>query len=226
MDTVPKDVLMLAILDLDLPSIISLCSTKEDFNEIICKSEIFWRKKLEKDHPNINIDNVKEFKKLYLWLSRKIKCGDNVGDLTWTGAIVGHGESFPLFKKYENKQHKVGDITWFGCQIPFSGKHLMPEKGSEININNVDSADVYFPKYPCGYLSEYSCRFMLYNKQDEIIKNLTPDNKSFVTGPFGEKYSVVIHDIEGVPKGRLHGYLGEYCTYINDIIGVNDWTVC
>jgi hypothetical protein len=73
METVPKNVMINLALKLNFKDIKSLCLTSTRFNEIICESKIFWRKKLIKEYPNIDISNVSEFKKLYFYLNEKIE---------------------------------------------------------------------------------------------------------------------------------------------------------
>lgn len=69
MENVPKDIINELALNLSLKDIKSFCLTSKKFNNIVCDSELFWKKKLFKDHPNINIQNVRKFKKLYFYLN-------------------------------------------------------------------------------------------------------------------------------------------------------------
>jgi hypothetical protein len=50
METVPKNVMINLALKLNFKDIKSLCLTSTRFNEIICESKIFWRKKLIKEY--------------------------------------------------------------------------------------------------------------------------------------------------------------------------------
>ena len=51
MEGLPKDVLMETALNLSPPDLISFCATGSRQNEALCNSEIFWRRKLERDYP-------------------------------------------------------------------------------------------------------------------------------------------------------------------------------
>ena len=54
-----KDLLVKLALDLDLPSILSLCQTNKRANQVICQSDTFWRNKLIQDF-GINEPNPKQ----------------------------------------------------------------------------------------------------------------------------------------------------------------------
>ena len=49
----PKDVIVLIALSMDIPEILSLCITSKKFNINVCKNKIFWISKLNKDFNNI-----------------------------------------------------------------------------------------------------------------------------------------------------------------------------
>ena len=57
---VSKDVLMKLALDLDYNSILNLCRTEKRANEIICKSQTFWRNKLKKEYPMLDVTKIKD----------------------------------------------------------------------------------------------------------------------------------------------------------------------
>ena len=70
MENLPKDVLTLLALEMDLPSIISFCSSNKRINNTICKKDIFWRNKIEKERPIFlktfsNVLNAISFRQLY-----------------------------------------------------------------------------------------------------------------------------------------------------------------
>jgi len=46
----PKDVLILLALEMDIEYVINLCKTSSIFNQKICKNEHFWKNKLFKDY--------------------------------------------------------------------------------------------------------------------------------------------------------------------------------
>lgn len=71
MDKLPKDVLALIALDMDIEYVIRLCQTSSTFNEKICKNNYFWLNKLQKDY-NITID-INEAKNEYLTIKQLLK---------------------------------------------------------------------------------------------------------------------------------------------------------
>ena len=86
METIGKDLISYIGLKLDLESIEKLCKTSKKFQEI-CSSEMFWRNKLIKEFPMIDIDKVKDLKDLYKYLLSKPKIVQP-GDLIEKGDII------------------------------------------------------------------------------------------------------------------------------------------
>lgn len=154
MERLPKDVLLLmALEDMDVQSILRLCATNSKYKNIICDSQDFWRKKLIKDYPTINIQNVTDYRGLYFYLKRRAKVGSGIGDLTMNGRVRSYGgETFDFDKRN------------------FSG--------------------LTFPKYPPEYFPDNNLDIH-YDSVREIANNLH-NGISSVTGPFGEKYTVMV----------------------------------
>jgi hypothetical protein len=154
------------MLDLDLPEISKLCLTNKRFNDILCNNPLFWRKKLEKEYPMIDISNVKDYKGLYTYLKRKAKKGRKWGDISPNG-----------FKVYGS-----GGMDY----------SILSENRSELDIADLEKAAVTFPTYPPEYFSNFGTNaFVLgYKKVQEAIKNLSA-NVSFISGNFGEKYPIL-----------------------------------
>ena len=63
MENLPKDVLTLLLLDLDIDSVISMCQTSSKFKNKICLNDYFWMNKLSHDF-GLNSD-LKSAKKEY-----------------------------------------------------------------------------------------------------------------------------------------------------------------
>ena len=51
MESLPKDVLQEMALNLSPVDLIKFCASSQRNNKILCESETFWRRKLEKDYP-------------------------------------------------------------------------------------------------------------------------------------------------------------------------------
>lgn len=70
--SLPKDILLLTVLDLDTPSVISLCQSADYYNKTICKSKDFWYNRIAKNYPflytyinkNHDIETIQEYSKL------------------------------------------------------------------------------------------------------------------------------------------------------------------
>ena len=48
----PKDVMALLALELNLPEILNFCVSNKKFNSAVCEKESFWYNKLVRDFPN------------------------------------------------------------------------------------------------------------------------------------------------------------------------------
>lgn len=66
MDTLPKDVVVEMALNLSPPDLINFCITEKRQNQIVCNSEIFWRRKLVKDYPGEYDEGIKNAKSIYI----------------------------------------------------------------------------------------------------------------------------------------------------------------
>ena len=72
MEKLPKDVLILLALDLNLPGIVSLCQTDKIINRDVCENPIFWRNKIMKDFPTANYVS-KNTRAVYLKLDKLVR---------------------------------------------------------------------------------------------------------------------------------------------------------
>src|SRR3989442_1633954 len=70
MENLQKDVVILMVLEYNMPDIMSLCLTSKRLNEILCNNDTLWMNKVKKDYPD-TFNAVKgkyekiEWKKLY-----------------------------------------------------------------------------------------------------------------------------------------------------------------
>lgn len=80
MEKLPKDVLILLALDLNLPGIISLCQTNERINKNVCENPIFWRNKIQKDFPTANYIS-KNTREVYLKLDKLVRERSELKDI-------------------------------------------------------------------------------------------------------------------------------------------------
>ena len=64
-----KNLIVQIALELNLPSILSLCRTNKRFNSVVCESDNFWYRKLFKEY-NFKPDNYKNARKYYQIISK------------------------------------------------------------------------------------------------------------------------------------------------------------
>jgi len=62
----PKDILVLLALDLDINTLLNLCLSSKKINRKVCENRDFWRSKLNKDFPMIVVKSGQDPKQLYL----------------------------------------------------------------------------------------------------------------------------------------------------------------
>ena len=161
---VPKDILIMMALDLDLPSLYSLCRSDASKNRILCASSIFWRKKLEQDYPKIDITDIKStnYKPLYEYLTLKpknIKDGE-LGSLSHNRkAVLGAGGVYYTV-------------------------------GNEAYQRNFLNSGITFPTFPPDFMSNFTNIVLLHRDTSRQVAKNEVNNKSYVTGNFGEKYNV------------------------------------
>lgn len=66
MEYLNKDILMLLAIEMDLPSLLNFCESSKKINDKVCKQNIFWRNKLEKERPGlVSLLSIKLFDNVY-----------------------------------------------------------------------------------------------------------------------------------------------------------------
>ena len=74
MDKLSKDELYVLALHLDLPDLLRLCKIHSKFYRKICNDETVWRRKIERDFPNVKLEDLiaeireKSYKEIYTLL--------------------------------------------------------------------------------------------------------------------------------------------------------------
>lgn len=53
MENVPKDVLILFALEMDIYTLLQFCKSNSRINNLICANDLFWRNKVEKERPGL-----------------------------------------------------------------------------------------------------------------------------------------------------------------------------
>lgn len=64
MENVPKDILVLIALELDLPNLVNLCRSHKEINRKVCQNDAFWIQKLQRDFPRAVPSTVEGFSEL------------------------------------------------------------------------------------------------------------------------------------------------------------------
>lgn len=86
METLPGDVLMYMVLNMDLPEILALCQSNHRLNNKICGNIDFWRNKLHRDygihrlhHLNTYEDYQDLYRRLYTITVKNVSYDDPIG---------------------------------------------------------------------------------------------------------------------------------------------------
>ena len=176
MESTSRDILFMLMLEFDLNVIIHLCSKNSKINREICNNRFFWKRKLEKEYPKIDITNVIEFKKLYLYL--KNKPGIN-------------NDALP----------KIGNLSPDGNSILGTDRTYYP--ANEIIKSNL-IFPTYPPEYflPLGtdnfVISNHTLTEMITN-----LVTIAGNKISFITGPYNESYRVVFTNTKHLPTASF-----------------------
>lgn len=216
MEKLPKDLLSYMIVDLDIDTISRLCRTSSKINKDVCLNSTFWRNKLLKDFPHIDISGVKnkDTINLYKYLVSKpdvyyIK--NYYRDFYASGNYVSFKK---LLNDYVIKNNlKKGDVIifednnqkyiWNGSYFTLLGEiyFLLP-------------SELPFPEFPPYYWKDFVQSEAMYipsEKIKEAINNIE-DNSTYIIGNYGEKYSLIFEDnlVYSLTYNRKDKSLKEY----------------
>ena len=198
MDIYDKDIILSYVLDLDLKSIYQLCKSSKKFNNAICNSNIFWRKKLEKDYPNVNISNVSDVKNLYKYLKVKapiheIHASDYIYEYDYESYDFIEYIQEELIK---NEGVEKGDVVIFE-EFPYR-RYLWDGKNFLID-NNDDGffvTDAFsFPETPPNYWENIIVNGQL-SVPSYIITEAIKNGSKYITGKFKERYLIEMHHMD------------------------------
>jgi hypothetical protein len=189
LETLPKDISIELLSSLDLQSILNVCKSSVILEERICNSIIFWRKKLQKEYPNIDISNVEKIKDLYFYLKKRPQ------------ATIGNKPEWGDLSK--NKKHLFGA----------GGTYYQVLEKNKFNPVFASSS-ITFPSFPPEYLQDFGTNLCLLSYQivREIANNIV-GNTSFVIGPYGEKYIVNLRN-DNVSSQTFSGIINAYKTTV------------
>ena len=116
MEKLPKDMIIYLAMEMELLEIISFCNTSKKINERVCKNNIFWRNKIEKERPGLldylSEEKQKDYRKIYI----RIHDSKYSGECTFTedGDIIkGNFEDFEDDWELDYcGECKVGQTVW------------------------------------------------------------------------------------------------------------------
>ena len=184
--TFPNDVLTLFALDSDLKSIINLCKTSKKVNDSICNNPYFWKQKLQREYYDIDISNVTEYKNLYIYLKKR--------------------------PRVNNESQQWGDVRDNKGRISVLGnggqQYIILENG-KFNSWELSKSAIYFPEYSPEYFHDIGTDIFILSRLSviEMAKNFV-NNTSFVTGPYSEKYIIIIEST--LKKDSLNAIINEW----------------
>ena len=187
--TIPNDILTLFALDSDLKSIINLCKTSKKVNDSICNNELFWKQKLQREYYDIDISNVTEYKNLYLYLKRRTKVNNNIYEMPGWGDVKTNNKSIAVFGE--------------------GGHAYIIFENGKFNTQNLSNSGIYFPEFSPEHFHDLGTDIFILSRLSviEMAKNFV-NNTSFVTGPYGEKYIIIIEST--LKKDSLNAIINEW----------------
>lgn len=200
MEKFNKDLILEIASKLNLDDIIQLCVTSPRFNDLICKSNIFWINSLLKEFPTIDIRDVTEYKKLYFYLKDK----PNLIKTRVTKFI--NYEDIPniyfinypdIIEKINKKYHlRKGDVIKFNnirVNYIWNGEEFEVEADEYFTLSD----EFEFPYFPPNYWKDILENQYLYLDRD-IIKKAYREGGKYITGRFGEKYLIEDANLEDI----------------------------
>ena len=223
----PKDIVQKLALELDLETVLNICRASKRMNQVICDSKIFWMNRIKKEYPQIEIQDVTDYKGLYKYLISKPRI---VQDYFDDYEIISANEPYVKIPDLaEDYDLKKGDVVifldenwrryiWLGSEEGDEGEE--GEEGDEADEGDegdeegndyfqVDYADDYFsgptlffPEFPLNYFHNIIDHDVL-RVSHEYLKTHT-DNRT-ITGKFGEKYPYTAYtELTNEEMGRNH----------------------
>lgn len=139
MEDLDKNLIKKLALELDLDSIKKLCLASKRFDKYICKDNIFWKNKLDREYPNTIVENS-NFRKIYESLFNEkysylvfiSYCNDNDQVLKFWDYIHKYQNVLIEDKMYEKMENLYPDfIERCGEEFIFDMKGDFP-KGTKI----------------------------------------------------------------------------------------------
>lgn len=198
MESIGKDLIRYIALKLDLESIEKLCQTSQRFLEI-CNSDSFWRAKLIKDFPMIEITRVKDLKGLYKYLLSKPK----VEEIDYPTTVREFNELVRDLTR--SKKLKKGDvIKGMGINKVLGVSYVFKEKFySDVEIS--------FPEFPPHYYVRSEGTHFQNIIDAEIgvpYEEIEDFDKPYIEGKFGERYKkkFIQTDDDEDPYGVFENY--------------------
>jgi hypothetical protein len=140
-----RDTIKLIALELDLPTLTNLCNTSKKFNDFICKDNLFWKNKLNKDYSNTigKFSERTDFRRIYQSLINKKEhtyaiFRSQEDPIEFFNIIV---KDFNYHEAYKKVEEKIGDVIEDDV-FEFKMIGEFPE-GTEIWITYDDDTEAY-----------------------------------------------------------------------------------
>ena len=115
MDKLSKDELYVLALHLDLPDLLRLCKIHSNFYRKVCNDQTVWRRKIERDFPNLKLENLlpeirqQTFKQIYTLLYfNKVAAQTGINEMYLNGEVeiwVNEDTSIPEYLYFPNMKY-------------------------------------------------------------------------------------------------------------------------
>jgi hypothetical protein len=176
METIGKDVNMLIALNLAPSDLIKYCSTNKALYQEICDSDIFWRKKLEKDYPlemaevrNNGITVIQKPKELYM--KRFISLASKIEKFIPIFITYNFGEDFIQYLSAEYKKGLFNSIQMGYSKVKNYDFSTNNRKEDVIHDIMMDEIGPYFPN-PQYHIERHQLQDLSENILPKFYKEL------------------------------------------------------
>lgn len=191
----------LILMNLNPQELLSTCLTN-NYVANLCRDKYFFQRKLQKDYPTIDISRVKAFKDLYIYLARRPKMGQEMGDL-----VMGDDNTTLLLIGENGKRHSLitrdQSITFPYYVSPYYFSQF--DNYVDISFEGIED----FIKNRQGNTSSITGRFnekykLIITGLEELHENVIKESLKFIVeNPFEPERAEFIGGILYIPAASL-----------------------
>lgn len=138
-DKLSADVIVYMALNMDLPEILSLCSTSTRFNKVVCLNKIFWVNRLKRDYKVTIIPKNKHPREYYREVREKMKLSSN--KLLVESSALNDIPGIELALNNGANIHFANDMALVNASSTgnLEAVKYLIEKGANVNANSDNS---------------------------------------------------------------------------------------